>query len=134
MAAECGAGRVFVFTCHPESDYDDRTVIEGAFRYVTRGREVRWRYPQRKAGQLAVGFVSDDVFGPETGRLVQRLVKQTEFDIIPVNAKFVEEGALRHFDAVLVPPFRPRRREVLRRVRRRASRLSDGVQAWRRRN
>ena len=104
VAAECGKGRVFVFTCHPESDYDDRTVIEGAFRYVTRGREVRWRYPQRKAGQLAVGFVSDDVFGPETGRLVQRLVTQGEFDIIPANAKFVEEGALRHFDAVLVPP------------------------------
>ena len=104
VAAECGAGRVFVFTCHPESDYDDRAVIEGAFRYVTRGREVRWRYPQRKPGQLAVGFVSDDVFGPETGRLVQRLVTQGEFDIIPANAKFVEKGALRHFDAVLVPP------------------------------
>jgi glutamine amidotransferase-like uncharacterized protein len=104
VAAECGKGRVFVFSCHPESDYDDREVIEGAFRYVTRGREVRWSYPRRKAGQLAVGFVSDDSFGSETGRFVQRLIVENEFDIIPTNAKFVKDGALRRFDAVLVPP------------------------------
>lgn len=105
VAAECGKGRVFVFSPHPESDYNDRAVIEGALRYVTRGREVRWRYPQRKTGQLAVGFVSDDVFGPVTGCFVQRLITENQFDIIPTNAKFVKEGALRHFDAVLVPPY-----------------------------
>ena len=102
VAAECGKGRIFVFTCHPESDVDDRQCIEGAFRYVT-GREIRWRYPQRKRGQLAVGFVCDNSLGPETARLVERLLCEGEFDIVPVNAKLIGEGALRHLDAVLVP-------------------------------
>ncbi|MBO7684704.1 MAG: hypothetical protein J6T51_08275, partial [Kiritimatiellae bacterium] len=104
VAAECGKGRMFVFTCHPEADVGDRECIEGAFRYVT-GREVRWRYPQRKRGQLAVGFVCDASFGVETARLVQRLLLDGEFDVVPINAIGVGEGALRHLDAVLVPPF-----------------------------
>lgn len=102
VAAECGKGRMFVFTCHPESDVDDHACIEGAFRYVT-GREVRWRHPQRKRGQLAVGFVCDNSFGPETARFVQRLLREGEFDMVPVNATSIGEGALRHLDAVLVP-------------------------------
>jgi len=102
VAEEFGKGRMFVFTCHPEIDVDDHACIEGAFRYVT-GREIRWRYPQRKPGQLAVGFICDDSFGPETARFVQRLLRDGEFDMIPVNASQIGEGALRHLDAVLLP-------------------------------
>lgn len=102
VAAECGKGRVFVFTCHPESDVDDHTCIEGAFRYVT-GREIRWRYPQRKRGQLAVGFLCDDSFGVETARLIQRLLRKHEFDIVPMNAELISEGAFQHLDAILAP-------------------------------
>ena len=100
VAAECGKGRLFVFTCHPEYDVDDHACIQGAFRYVT-GREVRWRYPQRKRGQLAVGFMCDDPFGVETARFIQRLLKEGEFDIVPMNAQLIGEGELRHLDAIL---------------------------------
>ena len=102
VAAECGKGRIFAFTCHPEMDVDDHVCIEGAFRYVT-GREVRWRYPQRRRGQLSVGFVCDDPFGVETARLVQRLLREGEFDVVPVIAKDIGGWALHHLDAVLLP-------------------------------
>lgn len=102
VAAECGKGKVFVFTCHPESDVDDYAYIQGALRYVT-GREVRWRYPQRKPGQLAVGFLCDSSFGVETARLVQRLLREGEFDIVPINEKEIGDGALNHLDAILAP-------------------------------
>ena len=102
VAAECGKGRLFVFTCHSESDIDDHDLIQGAFRYVT-GREVRWRCPQRKRGQLVVGFMCDDSFGVATARLVQRLVTEEEFDVIPLNKAALADGMFRNVDAVLTP-------------------------------
>ena len=102
VAAECGKGRLFVFTCHPENEVNDAALIQGAFRYVT-GREIRWRCPQRKRGQLAVGFMCDDSLGVETARLVQRLVTEGEFDVIPLNKAQIESGLLRRVDAVLAP-------------------------------
>ena len=102
VVAECGKGRLFVFTCHPEYDIDDKSCLQGAFRYVT-GRDVEWDYPQRKRGQLAVGFMCDDSFGIGTAKLVQRLVTDEEFDIIPLNKTLVAEGMLHNLDAVLVP-------------------------------
>ena len=102
VAAECGKGKIFVFVAHPEVDVDDHSCIEGAFRYVS-GREIKWRYPQRKRGQLAVGFVCDNSFGPNTAKVIQQLLRDGEFDIVPVNGTNIGEGALRHLDAVLVP-------------------------------
>jgi len=103
FAGTYGKGRVFVFTVHPESDVDDHNLIKGAFKFLT-GRDVEWEYPQRREGQLAVGFMSDDSFGPETARLIQKMLKSREFDLMPLNATGVSEGALRHLDAVLAPP------------------------------
>lgn len=103
LAGTCGKGRLFVFTVHPESDVDDHYLIRGALRYVTGGREIKWKYPQRKAGQLVVGFMCDDSFGPVTARLVQKLLKEREFDVVPLNAKVISEGAFKHIDAVLAP-------------------------------
>ena len=102
VAAECGKGKVFVFTCHPENDINDKACIQGAFRYIT-GREVDWDYPQRKRGQLAVGFMCDDSFGVETAKLVQKLLTEEEFDVIPLNKGEVAAGYLRRVDAVLSP-------------------------------
>lgn len=103
FAGTYGKGRVFVFTVHPESDVDDHNLIKGAFKFLT-GRELEWEYPQRRKGQLAVGFMCDDSFGPVTARFVQKMLKAREFDLVPLNATAVSEGALRHVDAVLAPP------------------------------
>ena len=103
LAGTCGKGRLFVFTVHPEVDVDDHYLVRGALRYVTCGREIKWKYPQRKPGQLSVGFMCDDSFGPETARLIQKMLKDREFDVVPINAKTISEGAFKHLDAVLAP-------------------------------
>ena len=103
VAGECGKGRIFAFTVHPESDVDDHYLIEGAFRYVTAGREVRWNLPRRRPGQLVVGVMADDSLGVDTARFLQDLMRKQEFDLVPLSGKLVGEGELRHVDAVLEP-------------------------------
>ncbi|MBO7207284.1 MAG: hypothetical protein J6W10_06685, partial [Kiritimatiellae bacterium] len=102
VAGTYGKGRLFVTAVHPESDRADHFVLKGAFRYLT-GREVEWDYPQRKRGQLAVGFMCDDSFGVETAKLVQKLLTEEEFDVIPLNKSRIAGGYLRRVDAVLTP-------------------------------
>ena len=102
IAGTYGKGRLFVLAVHPEYDPDDHHILKGAFRFVT-GRELEWDWPQRKRGQLAVGFVCDDSFGVETAQLVQRLVTEEEFDVIPLNKAQIKSGYLRRVDAVLAP-------------------------------
>ena len=102
IAGTYGKGRLFVTTVHPESDTDDHFILKGVFRYLT-GREVEWDYPQRKRGQLAVGFMCDHSFGVETAKLVQKLLTEEEFDITPLNKAEVAAGCLRRVDAVLAP-------------------------------
>ena len=103
VAGTYGKGRLFVFAVHPEYDVDDHFLLKGAFRYVTGRKEFTWDYPQRRRGQLVVGFLCDDSFGVETARLIQRLVTNGEFDVVPINKKEVESGGLRNVDAVLAP-------------------------------
>ena len=102
IAGTYGKGRLFVLAVHPESDADDHYILKGAFRFVT-GRELEWDWPQRKRGQLVVGFMCDDSFGVETAKLVQRLAAGAEFDIVPLNKALVADGYLRRVDAVLAP-------------------------------
>ncbi|MBO4287944.1 MAG: hypothetical protein J5985_07265 [Kiritimatiellae bacterium] len=102
IAGTYGKGRLFVLSVHPESDEDDHYILKGAFRYLT-GRNLEWDFPQRKRGQLSVGFMCDDSFGVETAKLVQRLVTEEEFDIVPLNKAMIEDGLLRRVDAVLAP-------------------------------
>ncbi len=103
VAGTYGKGRIFVFAVHPEYDEDDHFLLKGAFRYVTGRKVFEWDYPQRRRGQLVVGFMCDDSFGVETARLIQRLVTNGEFDVVPLNKKEVESGGLRNVDAVLAP-------------------------------
>ena len=102
IAGTYGKGRLFVTAVHPESDTDDHFILKGAFRYLT-GREVEWDYPQRKRGQLVVGFMCDHSFGVETAKLVQKLLTEEEFDVIPLNKGLVAAGCLRRVDAVPAP-------------------------------
>ena len=102
IAGTYGKGRLFVLSVHPESDENDHYILKGAFRYVS-GRELEWDYPQRRRGQLAVGFMCDDSFGVGTAKLVQRLVTEEEFDVVPLNKAGLAEGMLHNVDAILAP-------------------------------
>ena len=102
VAGTYGKGKVFCIAVHPEADEDDHYVLKGAFRFLT-GREINWDTAQRKRGQLVVGFMCDESFGVETAKLVQRLVTEAEFDVVPLNTKIIAGGLLRRVDAVLAP-------------------------------
>ncbi len=102
IAGTYGKGKLFVLAVHPEYDPGDHHILKGAFRFVT-GRNLSWNSAKRKRGQLAVGFVCDDSFGVETAQLVQRLVTEGEFDVIPLNSEQIKSGCLRRVDAVLAP-------------------------------
>ena len=103
VAGTYGKGRIFACAVHPESDVNDHGILRGAFKYVA-GRDLEWDYPQRKRGQLAVGMAVDHSFGVETAKLIQRLVTNGEFDVIPLSAERIsKEGVLHQVDAVLAP-------------------------------
>ena len=94
VAGTYGKGRLFVFAVHPEHDADDHYLLRGAFRYVT-GRKVKWDCPQRRRGQLVVGFLCDDSFGVETARLIQRLVTNLFKSTTPTGSQTSRASALR---------------------------------------
>ena len=103
VVGTCGKGRVFASAVHPEKDVDDHYILEGAFRYVTNGRVTRWRLPRRQRGQLSVGLVCGGSLGVETARFLQRLLREGEFDLTPINAEFIDIHSLKDFDALLIP-------------------------------
>ena len=101
MAGKFGNGRIFAFAVHPECDAADHDILRGALRYVAHRGDIAWELPQRRRDQLAVGVVCDDPFGTDTARFLQRLVRSSEFDLIPLDAAAIAKGACRHLDAAL---------------------------------
>ena len=102
LAGTCGKGRLFVFTVHPESDFDDHWIIKRALRYLA-GRDVDWKRPCKSPGRTAVGLMCDGSMGVETALFAQRLLREKEFDIVPLNALTVKEGGLEEVSAVFAP-------------------------------
>ena len=103
LAGTYGRGRVFASAVHPEKDVSDHYILEGAFRYVTNGRVTSWRLPRRERGQLSVGLVCGGAIGVETARFLQRLLRDGEFDLTPINGDFIDVHSLKDFDALLIP-------------------------------
>jgi len=103
VAGTYGKGRVFALTVHPEYDPDDHHLLHRAFDFVTGRNDVTWTLPQRKAGQLAVGFVTVNSWGVETATFLQRLIRSGEFDLMPVNDVTVAAKTLNHLDALIAP-------------------------------
>lgn len=102
IAGTYGKGRVFASAVHPEVDPDDKNIIKAAFGYVT-GKNLDWTSAGFREGRLSVGIACDDSFGADVGRLIQRLLKDDEFNIVPLNRKEVGKGALKKVDVLLVP-------------------------------
>lgn len=96
-------GRIVVFTVHPEYDPDDHQMLKEAFGYLSGTTNVTWTLPTRKRGQLSVGFITDNTWGVETAELVQRLVREQKFDVVPVNLEAVGARTLNHLDALIAP-------------------------------
>lgn len=102
VAGTYGKGRIFALAVHPEYDADDHDILAAAFKFVC-GREVKWKHPQRKRGTRTAALVCDDSFGAKSANRIVRLLKDGEYDIVPVNKQAVEAGALDNVDEVIVP-------------------------------
>ena len=102
VAGTFGKGRVWLFSGHPE--YYPRTwsSVSGAFKYAT-GRDIKFSAPQRKKGQLAVGWWCKPGPGVAAAELTRSLVRDKDFDVVPYSTDEVLRTDLRHIDALVVP-------------------------------
>ena len=102
VAGTFGKGRVWLFSTHPE--YYPRTwsSVQAAFKFAT-GRDFKFSAPQRKKGQLAVGWWCKPGMGPECAELARRLVRDDALDVVPYSNDEVLRTDLRHVDALVVP-------------------------------
>ncbi|MBP5509288.1 MAG: hypothetical protein J6Z49_00045 [Kiritimatiellae bacterium] len=102
VAGTFGRGRVWLFSCHPEYYPSTWSSVKGAFKYVT-GRDVTFSAPQRRKGQLAVGWWSKPGPGVEAAELARTLVRGADCDVVPYSTDELSRTGLRHIDALVVP-------------------------------
>ncbi len=102
VAGTFGRGRIWLFACHPEYYPKSWSSLKGAFKFLT-GRDVTFSAPQRKKGQLAVGWWCKPGPGPEAAELARSLVRDADFDVVPYSDDEVLRTDLRHIDALVVP-------------------------------
>ena len=102
VAGTFGKGRVWLFSTHPEYYPKTWKYVESAFKYLT-GRNVTFKVPQRKKGQLAVGWWCKPAMGPETASVACKLVRDADLDVVPYSNDEVLRTDLRHVDVLVVP-------------------------------
>jgi len=102
VAGTFGRGRVWLFAGHPE--YYPRTwsAVSGAFKFAT-GRDIKFSAPQRRRGQLAVGWWCKPGPGVIAANLARSLVRDNDFDVVPYSNEEVLRTDLRHVDVMVVP-------------------------------
>lgn len=102
VAGTFGKGRVWLFAGHPE--YYPRTwpCVQAAFKFLA-GRSIRLEAPQRRKGQLAVGWWCKPGPGPVVAELARELVRDADFDVVPYSGEQILRTDLRHVDALVVP-------------------------------
>ena len=102
VAGTFGRGRVWLFAGHPEYYPNTWSSLSGAFKFTT-GRVIKFSAPQRKKGQLAVGWWCKPGPGAAAAELSRSLVRDADFDVVPYSIEEVLRTDLRHVDAMVVP-------------------------------
>ena len=106
-AAVCGTygkGRVFAIATHPEYRADTLDILEGAFRYVSGRKDVRFVRSHRQKGDLSVAVYAPGVMGVADAKMVAELVTTPGLDVTFVNqAEEIGVGCLDHVDALVLP-------------------------------
>ena len=102
VAGTFGKGRVWLFSTHPEYYPKTWKYVSGSFKYLT-GRDVTFKVPQRRKGQLAVGWWCKPGPGPKAAWIACQLVRDDDLDVVPYSNDEVLRTDLRHVDALVVP-------------------------------
>jgi len=102
VAGTFGKGKVWVFAGHPEYYPVSWPSLAAAFKFAT-GRDVELRAPQRKMGQLAVGWWASPGMGVEGAALATSLMRGDDCDVVPCSGYEFAREDLRHLDALVVP-------------------------------
>ena len=97
-----GKGRVFVTSMHPEYYESMYYLVVGAIRYVT-GREVTIPRPQRRRGDLSVGYM---LASPNSVRNAQNMLdlaalEGVDFQVLNGDDAFIDRFA--HIDVLVAP-------------------------------
>ena len=97
-----GRGRVFVTSMHPEYYEAMHYIVVAAIRYVT-GREVKIPRPQRRRGDLSVGYIMGSA---KSVRNVQDMldmaaVEGVDFQVLNGDDAFIDRFA--HIDVLVAP-------------------------------
>ena len=102
VAGTFGRGRVWLFAGHPEYYPSTWSSVSGAFKFTT-GRNIVFSAPQRRRGQLAVGWWCKPGPGVVGANLARALVRDRYFDVVPYSNEEVLRTDLRHVDVMVVP-------------------------------
>jgi len=97
-----GKGRVFVTSMHPEYYESMHYIVVAAIRYVT-GREVVIPRPQRKRGDLSVGYVMGSAKSIRNAQdmLDMAAIKGIDFQVLNGDDAFIDRFA--HIDVLVAP-------------------------------
>ena len=102
VAGTFGRGRVWLFAGHPEYYPSTWPSVKAAFKFAT-GRDVTLRAPQRRRGQLAVGWWCKPAPGVRAAELARSLVRDDDFDVVPYSNDEIDRTGLMHIDALVLP-------------------------------
>ena len=106
-AAVCGTygkGKVFAIATHPEYRADTLDILEGAFRYVSGRKQVRFVRPHRRPGDLCVAVYAPGAMGVADAEMVTALVTTPGLDVSFMNQKEeIGVGYLDHADVLVLP-------------------------------
>ena len=102
VAGTFGKGRVWLFAGHPEYYPKTWSALSGAFKHTT-GLAIKFSAPQRRRGQLAVGWWCKPGPGVFAADLARALWRNRSFDVVPYSNDEVLRTDLRHVDVMVVP-------------------------------
>ena len=97
-----GKGRVFVTSMHPEYYESTHYFVVAAIRWVT-GREVRIPRPQRRKGELSVGYVLGSVKGVKSVETMLEMAALDGVDFQALNGDDAFIDRFAHIDVLVAP-------------------------------
>ena len=107
-----GKGRVFVTSMHPEYYESTHYFVVAAIRWVT-GREVRIPRPQRRRGDLSVGYVLGSVTGVKDVETMLEMAALDGVDFQALNGDDAFIDRFAHIDVLVAPAgFRNGRKDM----------------------